>query len=71
MIQTRPTRLAWTNRDVLLDGWTVIDESDTVFKIYECTIPDVTGDCVVDIFDFAQMAAYWLDCGDPFEPECL
>lgn len=49
----------------------VSDVSDSVFKIYECALADVSGDCVVDFFDFALMAADWLKCGDPFDANCV
>ena len=52
-------------------GWIVSDESDSAFKIYECALPDVSGDCVIDLFDFALIASYWLECGDPFDPNCV
>jgi hypothetical protein len=52
-------------------GWTVSDVSNTVFKMYKCRLADVTGDCVVDFFDFALMAADWLKCGDPFDSNCV
>jgi hypothetical protein len=49
----------------------VYDISDQPFSIYQCTVfGDVTGDCIVDMADFALMASYWLDCGNPHDPAC-
>ena len=31
---------------------------------------DSTGDCVVDLQDFAVLADQWLDCGDINDPAC-
>jgi hypothetical protein len=47
------------------------DTSDGVFTIYQCTIPyDGNHDCVIDMLDFALWASYWLQCGNPFNPNC-
>ena len=49
----------------------VDDASNAVFTIYECVLDgDLTGDCVVDLSDFTIMAAFWLDCGNPFDLGC-
>jgi hypothetical protein len=32
---------------------------------------DVTGDCLVDMRDFASLASEWLQCGNPFDPNCV
>lgn len=49
----------------------VNDSSDAVFAIYECAFDgDLTGDCIVDLDDFAVMAAFWLACGNPYDPAC-
>jgi hypothetical protein len=46
--------------------------SDQPFSIYQCTVlGDVTGDCIVDMADFALMASYWLECGNPYDPPCI
>ena len=46
----------------------VFDTTDGAFTIYECTLDgDLTGDCIIDINDFAVMAAYWLQDGNPYE----
>lgn len=48
------------------------DISDTAFMIYECMLTaDLTGDCVVNLKDLAAMAADWLKCGNPFDPDCI
>ena len=28
-------------------------------------VADITGDCKVDFYDFAELAATWLGCNDP------
>ena len=51
----------------------VSDTSDGSFTIYECTLPkavDPSGDCHVDFTDYAMIGAYWLQCGNPFDPNC-
>ena len=49
----------------------VSDVSNAVFTIYQCTLKfDVTGDCLVDMRDFASLACEWLQCGNPFDPSC-
>jgi len=49
----------------------VYDTSDSAFTIFQCTLAgDVTGDCVVDLWDLAALAADWLKCGNPFDPDC-
>lgn len=47
-----------------------IDAVSEMFTIFQCDpalTADVTGDCVVDIADFAAMAAQWLACGNPYD----
>jgi hypothetical protein len=49
----------------------VYDISDQLFSIYQCSVlGDVNGDCIVDMVDFALMASYWLECGNPHDPAC-
>jgi len=49
----------------------VFDTSNAIFTIYECALDgDLTGDCVIDINDFAVMAGFWLECGNPYDLEC-
>lgn len=51
----------------------VTDVSDAVFTIFQCSAAltaDLTGDCFVDIKDFAALAAQWLTCGSPDESWC-
>jgi len=50
------------------------DVSDDVFTIYECTLPDfvdLDGDCLVNMVDFGILASYWLQCGNPYDPNCI
>jgi len=50
----------------------VNDTSDAAFTIYECTLAtDLTGDCVVNLYDLAALIADWLKCGNPFDPNCM
>lgn len=50
----------------------VSDTSDATFTIYECTLTtDLTGDCFVNLHDLATIAADWLKCGNPFDPNCV
>jgi hypothetical protein len=54
------------------DNSTVFDLSNAVFTIYQCGVEgDVTGDCLIDLNDLATMAASWLECGNPYAPDCL
>ena len=42
--------------------------------IYECSAVltgDLNGDCRVDFKDFAIFASQWLQCGDPFDQNCV
>jgi hypothetical protein len=49
----------------------VYDISDGAFTIYHCAVEgDLTGDCMVSFDDFAVMADAWLDCGNPYNPDC-
>ena len=46
----------------------VYDTSDGVFTIYKCSLAgDLTGDCFININDFAVMALYWLQEANPYE----
>ena len=53
----------------------VNDELDGTFTIFQCDralTADVTGDCFVGLDDFAEMAAQWLTCGNPYDADwCL
>lgn len=45
----------------------VYDTNDEVFVIYECALDgDLTGDCIVDIADFAILASDWLQHANPY-----
>ncbi len=47
----------------------VYDISNAAFAVYQCALDgDVTGDCIVDMNDLAQMAAAWLECANPVCP---
>lgn len=47
----------------------VYDISNAAFAIYQCSLDaDVTGDCIVDMYDLASMAAAWLECANPVCP---
>ena len=49
------------------------DTSDDVFTIYICQLSslfDTNGDCYINFKDFASFAAEWLDCGNPYDPDC-
>ncbi len=49
----------------------VSDVSDAAFTIYECMLTtDLTGDCIVNLYDLAALTADWLKCGNPFDPNC-
>jgi hypothetical protein len=49
----------------------VYDVSNAPFTIYECVLDgDLTGDCIVNLADLAVMAAFWLDCGNPYDLDC-
>jgi len=50
----------------------IYDTSNGPFTIYHCTLNyDLTGDCFVDFSDFAALASEWLQCGNPFDPNCV
>lgn len=50
----------------------VSDTSNAAFTIYECVVEgDLTGDCFVNMADFTVIAASWLDCGNPYNSDCL
>lgn len=42
-------------------------EAFTVFSCDAELTADITGDCFVDMADFAAMAAQWLVCGNPYD----
>ena len=50
-------------------GDATISDISEAFTIFQCSgdlTADVTGDCFVDIDDFAAMASQWLKCGNPY-----
>lgn len=49
------------------------DTSDSVFTVFECQKElesDLNDDCFVSLLDLALMALEWLECGNPFSPDC-
>jgi hypothetical protein len=59
-------------RIINTDNSAVSDTSAAFFTIYECVVDgDVTGDCFVNLTDLAVMASFWLDCGNPYNLDCL
>jgi len=32
---------------------------------------DLTGDCFVNLLDLDALASEWLECGNPFDPNCV
>lgn len=49
----------------------VYDVSNKTFSIYQCVLSgDVTGDCIVNLYDLAVMALDWLGCANPYDPNC-
>jgi uncharacterized protein len=56
-----------------LNDTAVSATSDETFTIFQCRkqlSADLNGDCYVDLLDFAILAADWLECGNPFDPDC-
>jgi hypothetical protein len=52
----------------------ITDTSDSSFTIFVCnkSLPgDINKDCYVDFYDFAKIAGNWLQCGNPFDPDCM
>lgn len=50
----------------------IYDTSDEPFTIYHCTLSyDLTGNCLVNFADFALLSSEWLQCGNPFDPNCV
>jgi hypothetical protein len=46
----------------------VYDTTDGFFTIYECPLDgDLTGDCFINMDDFAIMASYWLQEANPYD----
>lgn len=46
----------------------IYDTTDGLFTIYECLLDgDLTGDCFININDFAIMASYWLQEANPYD----
>ncbi len=42
-------------------------DSFTIFQCDENLTADITGDCFVGLDDFAEMAAQWITCGNPYD----
>ena len=50
----------------------IYDTSNDLFTIYQCTLYyDLTGDCFVNLLDLDALASEWLECGNPFDPNCV
>jgi hypothetical protein len=52
---------------------TLYDVSDSVFTIYPCQQDppmDFNNDCYVNFKDFAIFSVDWLNCGNPYDPNC-
>lgn len=48
------------------------DTSDDMFTIYVCTLAyDLNHDCLVNLSDFAFLVSEWLQCGNPFDSNCI
>lgn len=48
-----------------------VDASDGAFSVFQCDAKltaDLTGDCYVNMNDFAALALQWLTCGNPHDP---
>ncbi len=53
------------------DGEIASDTSNHVFTIFECDkslTADLSGDCKVNLTDFALFSGQWLTCGNPHDP---
>ena len=51
----------------------IVDTSDDLFYIYECQGPiigDLDNNCYVDFLDLAVLSLHWLECGNPYDPDC-
>ncbi len=49
--------------------WDVSDDPFIVFQCDTALTADLTGDCFVDIADFAEFAYQWLLCGNPYDED--
>ncbi len=50
----------------------VMDIGDDVFTVFQCAqtlTADLTGDCFVNLADFAVLAQQWLTCGNPYDSD--
>ena len=48
----------------------IMDQSESVFTVFMCETSltaDLTGDCFVDLEDFAVLTNQWLLCGNPYD----
>lgn len=55
------------------DNPTFYDINDEVFTIFVCQeniTADLNNDCYINLLDFVIFADQWLQCGNPFDPEC-
>ncbi|MHC5083816.1 MAG: hypothetical protein ACYTET_07765 [Planctomycetota bacterium] len=53
------------------EGASTIAQSElfTIFRCDPALTADITGDCFVDMADFAQLAAQWLRCGNLYDSQ--
>jgi hypothetical protein len=50
----------------------LFDTSDNPFTIYQCTLYyDLTGDCFINLLDLDALGSEWLECGNPFDANCV
>ncbi len=50
------------------------DSSNSNFTIYQCSlslITDFNGDCFTNFADFVFFTSQWMECGNPFDANCL
>lgn len=51
---------------------TFSDTSDSWFTMYVCEVNyDLDHNCVINFLDFALLASEWLQCGNPFDSNCV
>jgi len=56
-----------------MDNTSISDISDEAFTVFVCRkqlYADLNSDCYVDFLDFIILTTDWLNCGNPFDPNC-